>query len=61
MVYKTCNLVDVIRELDDCGFGVNKLQFIHDENKDFSTCFLVEAEKNKKHNTKVVSPVVITH
>ena len=43
------------------GFGVNKLKFIFDENKEVSNCFLIELIKNQKHNVKVVKPIIIAH
>lgn len=61
MVYKSCDLAQVISLLDLNGFGVTRLQFVFDENKDNSTCFLIEAVKNKQHNVKVIKPIIITH
>ena len=61
MVYKSCDLCDVVSLLDLNGFGVVRLQFVFDENKEFSSCFLVEAVKNRKHNTSVVKSIMITH
>jgi tRNA1(Val) A37 N6-methylase TrmN6 len=61
MVYKSCDLADVISALDLNGFGIIRLQFIFDENKENSSCFLLEACKNKKHNIKVLKSIVITH
>jgi tRNA1(Val) A37 N6-methylase TrmN6 len=61
MVYKSCDLANVISLLDLNGFGIIRLQFVFDENKDNSTCFLLEAIKNRKHHVSVVKPVVIAH
>jgi len=61
MVYKSCDLAEVISLLDLKGFGVSKLQLVFDEKKDYSTCFLIEAIKNRKHNVKVIKSVEITH
>jgi len=61
MVYKSCDLAELISLLDLNGFGVSRLQFVFDENKDVSTCFLIEAIKNRRHNVRVIKPVVITH
>ena len=61
MVYKSCDLVDVIKEMDSYDFGVTRIQFVYDSNREHSTCILVEAIKNRKHNIKVVKPIVITH
>lgn len=61
MVYKSCDLAQVVSLLDLSGFGITRLRFIFDENKVNSTCFLLEAIKNRKHNTKIEKSVVITH
>lgn len=61
LVYKSCDLAEVISLLDLNGFGIVRLQFIFDENKDVSTCFMIEAVKNKKHNVKVVKNILIKH
>ena len=61
MVYKSCDLAEVISLLDLKGFGIVRLQFVFDENKDDSTCFLLEAIKSKKHNVKVNKSIVISH
>ena len=60
MVYKSCDIASVISCLDLCGFGVTRLKFVFDENKDYSTCFLIEAVKNRKNNTKVEKGIIIT-
>ena len=57
MVYKSCDLAEVVSLLDLEGFGVVRLQFVFDENKDASTCFLIEAIKSRKHNVKVVKNI----
>lgn len=61
MVYKSFDVVNVISLLDLMGFGITKLKFIFDENKEESSCFLLEAVRGRKHNTKVIKPVLITH
>ena len=61
MVYKSCDLAEVISFLDLNGFGVSRLQFVFDDNKDCSTCFLIEAIKNRKHNVRVIKPIQISH
>lgn len=61
MVYKSCDLAEVVSLLDLNGFGVVRLQFIFDQNKDVSTCFMIEAIKHQKHNVKVVKNVLIEH
>ena len=61
MVYKSNDIAEVVSLLDLNGFGIVRLQFVFDENKNVSTCFLLEAVKNRKHNVKVIKPVVITH
>ena len=61
IVYKSCDLAEVISLLDLNGFGINKIQFVFDENKDNSTCFMLEAIKGKKHNVKVIKSIEIRH
>ena len=61
MVYKSFDVVNVISLLDLLGFGITKLKFIFDENKEESSCFLLEAVKGRKHNTKVIKPILISH
>ena len=61
MVYKSCDIANVISLLDLKGFGIVRLQFVFDENKDNSTCFLVEAVKNRKHNTNIIKSIIVSH
>ena len=61
MVYKSCDLAFVMSLLDLNGFGVTRLQFVFDENKESSTCFMLEAIKGRNHNVKVIKPITITH
>ena len=60
MVYPSFKLAQVIVELDKCKFGVKRLQFIYDENKDNATAFLIEARKEMKHYSYVDKPLVNT-
>lgn len=59
LIYRSSDLVSVIKELDSVGLGIVNLQFIIDENKEFSHCFLLEAIKNRKSNVKVSKPIII--
>ena len=61
LVYKSCDIAEVIALLDLNGFGISRIQFVFDENKDNSTCFMLEAVKGKKHNVKVIKSVEIVH
>lgn len=61
IVYKSCDVVDIVKEMDKNKFGVTRVQFIYDINKDNSTCVLVEAIKNRKHNVRIIKPIIITH
>jgi len=61
LVYKSSDLAGVIKEIDLNGFGVTRLQFIFDSNKENSTCFLIEAIKNRKHNIKILKSFEISH
>lgn len=61
IVYKTTDLISLIKLLDEYKFGITKLQFINDENKEYSNTFLIEAIKNRKHDVKVVKSIVVTH
>lgn len=61
LVYKSCDIAEVIALLDLNGFGISRIQFVFDENKDNSTCFMLETVKGKKHNVKVIKSVEIIH
>ena len=61
MVYKSCDVAEVISLLDLNGFGISKIQFVFDENRENSTCFMLEAIKQQKHNVKVVKPIIVRH
>ena len=61
LVYKTTELIYLIKLLDEYKFGITKLQFINDENKEYSNTFLIEAVKNRKHDVKVLRNIIITH
>ena len=61
MVYKSCDLAEVISLLDLNGFGITRLKFVFDENREFSTCFLLEAVKNRRHNVNIEKPITIEH
>lgn len=57
MVYPSFKLPQVIATLDKYNFGVTRLQFVHDENKDEAIVFLLEARKGMKHYSKILSPI----
>lgn len=61
LVYKTTELIYLIKLLDEYKFGITRLQFISDENKEYSNTFLIEAVKNRKHDVKVLKSIIITH
>ena len=61
IVYKSSELINLLTNFDKCGFGVTKLKFIFDENKDASNCFLIELTKGRKHDVKIEKPIIITH
>lgn len=61
LVYKTTELIYLIKLLDEYKFGITKLQFINDESKEYSNTFLIEAVKNRKHDVKVLKSIIITH
>lgn len=61
MVYKTSELINLIILLDKYKFGITRLKFIVDDNKECSNAFLIEAIKNRKHDLKALKPLVITH
>ena len=56
LVYPTFKLPQVIAILDKYKFGVVRLQFVYDENKEESMVFLLEARKSMKHYLKVSKP-----
>ena len=57
LVYPCFKLAQVVATLDKYKFGVTRLQFVHDENKDEAIVFLLEAKKGMKHYTKVGKPI----
>ena len=54
LVYKSCDVIEVIKLMDEYKFGVNRIQFVYDSNKDNSTCVLIEGIKNKNKYKKAV-------
>ena len=58
MVYPSFKLPQVIACLDKYKFGIVRLQFVYDENKDESLVFLLEARKGMKHYSKICKPIV---
>lgn len=61
MVYKTSELINLILLLDKYHFGITRLKFIVDDNKECSNAFLIEAIKNRKHDLKALKPLIIAH
>ena len=57
LVYPSFKLAQVISLLDQNKFGVVRLQFVYDENKNESIVFLIEARKGLKHYSKVLNPI----
>lgn len=57
LVYPCFKLPQVMALLDQYKFGVTRLQFVHDENKDEAIVFLLEARKGMKHYLKVHNPI----
>ena len=57
LVYPSFKLPQVIATLDKYHFGVVRLQFVYDENKDESMVFLIEARKGMKHYSKIGLPI----
>ena len=58
IVYPCFKLAQVIAMLDKYKFGVIRLQFVYDENKDDALVFLIEARKGMKHYSKICKPIV---
>lgn len=58
LVYPSFKLPQVIALLDQYKFGVTRLQFVHDQNKNESIVFLLEARKGMKHYSKVEFPII---
>ena len=58
LVYPSFKLPQVIAILDKYKFGVVRVQFVYDENKDEAMVFLLEARKGMKHYSKVDKPIV---
>lgn len=57
LVYPSFKLPQVIAMLDKYKFGVVRLNFVYDENKDESMVFLLEARKSMKHYSKIGKPI----
>ena len=57
LVYPTFKLPQVIAMLDKYNFGVVRIQFVYDENKEESMVFLLEARKSMKHYLKIKRPI----
>jgi tRNA1(Val) A37 N6-methylase TrmN6 len=60
LVYPSFKLPQVISCLDKYKFGVVRLQFVYDENKEESMVFLLEARKSMKHYSKIFKPIINT-
>ena len=60
LVYPSFKLPQVIATLDKYKFGVVRLQFVYDENKDEAMVFLLEARKSMKHYSKIPKPIINT-
>ena len=60
LVYPSFKLPQVIATLDKYKFGVTRLQFVYDENKNESMVFLLEARKGMKHYSKIPKPIINT-
>ncbi len=58
LVYPSFKLPQVIAILDEYKFGVTRLQFVYDENRDDALVFLIEARKGMKHYSKIIKPIV---
>ena len=57
IVYPSFKLPQVIATLDKYKFGVVRIQFVYDENKNDSMVFLLEARKGMKHYSKIKEPI----
>lgn len=57
LVYPSFKLAQVVACLDKYKFGITRLQFVYDENKDDALVFLIEARKGMKHYSKVLTPI----
>lgn len=57
LVYPCFKLPQIIATLDKYKFGVTRLQFVYDENKQEGLVFLLEARKGMKHYSKISLPI----
>ena len=55
-LFQTTRLNEVIRVLNDKKLIVKKMQFVYDENKDYSTVVLLKAVKGAKEGMQVEKP-----
>ena len=61
IVYPCFKLPQVMALLDKYKFGVVRLQFVFDENKDEGIVFMLEARKGMKHYLKVKNSIINKH
>lgn len=59
LVHRSSRLVDLIKTMDANQLGIQKITFVHDENKNDGTAVLIEAFKGYAHNIKVQKPIIL--
>ena len=59
MVHRVNRLTEVIKELEENGFGLKKMQMIHPKIDGEAMMFLVEARKNKTSDLKIIKPLYV--
>jgi len=57
LVHRADRLIEIIKLLNDNGFGIKKMQMIHYNSEKECSMILLEAKKNSKHDVKVIKPL----
>ena len=58
-LFLTSRLEEVISTFKKYHLGIKEMQFIYDENKEFSFVFMIHAKKNMNPNIHVLKPIII--
>lgn len=58
-LFQTSRLNEVLSELTAKNIIVKEMQFVYDENKEFSNVFMIKAVKHAKEGMNVLKPIII--
>ncbi len=59
MVHRSYRFIEICRELEDCGFSVKRVRFVHFSKEKNSNLVLVEAAKGKKCKLEIEPPIFL--